>query len=333
MVLTPVGAGTSNDFGNSVTLQADGKIVVAGYGAGSETGRDFAVVRYNTDGSLDTTFGTGGKILTPIGTGTLADIAYSVTVQADGKIVVAGQGGGSGSTPDFAVVRYNADGSLDTTFGTGGKILTPTSAGSLNDYGNSVTVQADGKIVVAGQGETSGAGDDVVVVRYNVDGTLDTGFGTGGKIVTPVGTGTSGDVGNSVKVQADGKIVVAGYGTGSGTGIDFAVVRYNANGTLDTTFGTGGTGKILTPVGTGTSGDTGTSVMIQADGKIVVAGYGTGSGTGIDVAVVRYNANGSLDTTFGTDGKILTPVGAGTSADLAYSVTVQAGRQDRRRGP
>ena len=222
------------------------------------------------------------------------------------------------------MVRYNADGSLDTTFGTGGKILTPTSAGSLNDYGNSVTVQADGKIVVAGQGETSGAGDDVVVVRYNVDGTLDTGFGTGGKIVTPVGTGTSGDVGNSVKVQADGKIVVAGYGTGSGTGIDFAVVRYNANGTLDTTFGTGGTGKILTPVGTGTSGDTGTSVMIQADGKIVVAGYGTGSGTGIDVAVVRYNANGSLDTTFGTDGKILTPVGAGTSADLAYSVTVQA---------
>ncbi|WP_419952931.1 beta strand repeat-containing protein [Methylobacterium sp.] len=318
-ILTPVG--TANGVGNSVTVQADGKIVVAGWGSGSGTGQDFAVVRYNTDGSLDTTFGTGGKIITPLGTGTSSDVGNSVTVQADGKIVVVGQGAGSGGT-DFAVVRYNTDGSLDTTFGTGGKILTAVGTTTSNDYGNSVTVQADGKIVVAGTGAGSGTANDFAVVRYNADGTLDTGFGTDGKILTPVGTGTSSDIGYSVTVQSDGKIVVAGRGVGSG-GTDIAVVRYNANGTLDTGFGTGG--KILTPVGTGTSPDSGNSVTVQADGKIVVAGYGQGS-DGQDFAVVRYNADGTLDTSFGPNGtgKILTPVGAGTSSDQGYGVTVQA---------
>ncbi|WP_238254220.1 beta strand repeat-containing protein, partial [Methylobacterium bullatum] len=318
-VLTPASAGTLNDFGHSVTMQADGKIIVVGEADGGGTGTDFAVVRYNADGSLDTSFGTGGKILTPVGTGTSTDVGQSVTVQADGKIVVAGQGAGSDGQ-DFAVVRYNADGSLDTSFGTGGKILTPVGTGMSNDIGQSVKVQADGKIVVAGYGV--GNGDDFAVVRYNTDGSLDTSFGTGGKILTPVGTGTSNDGGNSLTVQADGKIVVAGYGEGSETGTDFAVVRYNADGSLDTSFGTGGT--ILTPVGTGTSTDFGNSVTVQADGKIVVAGYGTGFYSGTDFAMVRYNANGSLDTTFGSSGKILTPISMGPSADYAYSVTVQA---------
>ena len=320
-VLTPASAGTLNDFGQSVTIQADGKIIVAGLGEGSGTGNDFTVVRYNTDGSLDTTFGTGGKILTPVGAGTSTDFAQSVTVQADGKIVVAGQGANSTTGDDFAVVRYNADGSLDTTFGTGGKILTPVGTGMSRDSGQSVKVQVDGKIVVAGYG--GGNGDDFAVVRYNADGSLDTTFGTGGKVLTPVGTGTSNDIGNSLTVQEDGKIIVAGYGGGS-DGTDFAVVRYNADGSLDTTFGTGGTGKILTPVGAGTSNDFGNSVTVQADGKIVVAGYGASSQAGNDFAVVRYTANGTLDTTFGTGGKIVTPIGAGTSNDYAYSVTVQA---------
>ena len=267
VVLTPVGAGTSTDTGRSVTVQADGKIVVAGVGTGIGTGTDFAVVRYNADGSLDTTFGTGGKILTPIGTGTAANAGYSVTVQADGKIVVAGYGSGNATGTDFAVVRYNTDGSLDTGFGTGGKIVTPVGTTTSSDTGRSVTIQADGKIVVAGQGQ--GSGTDIAVVRYNADGSLDTTFGTGGKILTPVGTGTgtSNDAGYGVTVQADGKIVVAGFGVDSGTSNDFAVVRYNANGTLDTGFGPNGTGKILTPVGTGTSNDYGQSVVIQADAK------------------------------------------------------------------
>ena len=256
------------------------------------------MVRYNADGSLDTTFGTGGKVLTPVGTGTSNDIGNSLTVQEDGKIIVAGYGGGSDGT-DFAVVRYNADGSLDTTFGTGGtgKILTPVGAGTSNDFGNSVTVQADGKIVVAGYGASSQAGNDFAVVRYTANGTLDTTFGTGGKIVTPIGAGTSNDYAYSVTVQADGKIIVAGQGFGIGTSNDFAVVRYTANGTLDTTFGPGGTAR--SSPRSAPARILFKSVIVQADGKIVVAGYGQGSGTGYDFAVVRYNADGSLDTTFG----------------------------------
>ena len=324
-VLTPVGA--TADVANSVTFQADGKILVAGYGLGSDVTYDFAVVRYNSDGGLDTGFGTGGKLLTPVGAGVSHGYGRSVTVQADGKIVVAGYGEGSVTGGDFAVVRYNSDGSLDTGFGAGGKVLTPVGADASIDEAFSVSMQTDGKIVVAGYGRGSGNGSayDFAVVRYDADGSLDTGFGAGGKVLTPVGSATSNEFGQSVTVQADGKILVAGYGQGSG-GYDFAMVRFNANGSLDTGFGTGG--KVLTPVGAGTTGDIGRSVAVQADGKIVVAGNtevrGVGVAGGNDFAVVRYNADGSLDTGFGAGGKTLTPVGPASSNDFGQSVTVQA---------
>ncbi|MBD8904893.1 hypothetical protein MBTS_22090, partial [Methylobacterium bullatum] len=307
-VLTPVGADGSSDTGRSVTVQPDGKILVAGYGDGTG-GTDFALVRYNADGSLDTGFGPDGtgKILTPAAPGTASDYGQSVALQTDGKIVVAGYGVGAGNRYDFALVRYDADGSLDTTFGTGGKVLTPVGTGLSSDQGNSVTLQADGKILVAGYGEGS-EGQDFALLRYNADGSLDTGFGPDGtgKILTPISAGTASDQGNSVTLQADGKIVVVGSGWGNGQ--DFAAVRYNTDGSLDTGFGPDGTGKILTPVGAGMSNDAGYSVTVQADGKIVVAGYGQGSGTGYDFALVRYNADGTLDTGFGPDGtgKILT---------------------------
>ncbi|MFN9914245.1 MAG: delta-60 repeat domain-containing protein, partial [Pirellulaceae bacterium] len=136
--------GPSVDDGKSVTVQPDGKIVVAGFVSNGITD-DFALVRYNADGSLDTSFGTGGKVATAIGTS--IDQGWSVTIQPDGKIVVAGWAA-NGSNDAFALVRYNAEGSLDTSFGTGGKVTTPVGTGA--DYGYSVTIQPDGKIVVAG---------------------------------------------------------------------------------------------------------------------------------------------------------------------------------------
>ncbi|GJE19528.1 cadherin-like domain-containing protein [Methylobacterium marchantiae] len=320
-VLTPVGPGASNDLSYSVTVQADGKIVVAGYSVGNGSSADFAVVRYNADGSLDTSFGPGktGTIATPVGTGASNDYAYSATVQADGKILVAGNGIGARDN-DFGVVRYNSDGSLDTTFGTGGKVLTPVGADSLLDAAYSITVQADGKIVAAGTAGDS-RGNVFAVVRYNADGSLDTGFNGTGKVVSAIG-GTA----QSVTVQADGKIVVAGTSVGSGFARDFAVVRYTVDGSLDTTFGPDGTGTILTPVGAGASQDFGYSVTVQADGKIVVVGSGQGADGSSDFALVRYTADGRLDTGFGPNGtgKVLTPVGVGASYDEGRSVTVQA---------
>ncbi|MFM7739124.1 MAG: delta-60 repeat domain-containing protein, partial [Planctomycetota bacterium] len=145
------------------TIQHDGKIVVAGY-AWIGSNDYFALVRYNADGSLDTSFGTGGKVTTPVGTSD--DFGFSVTLQPDGKIVVAGQAWG-GSSWDFALVRYNADGSLDTTFGTAGKVTTPVGTGS--DYGFSVTIQPDGKIVLAGSAYMD-YDADFALVRYTADG-------------------------------------------------------------------------------------------------------------------------------------------------------------------
>ena len=253
---------------------------------------DFVIVRYNADGTLDTGFGTDGKVLTPVGT--LTDEAHGIALQDDGKIVVAGYA--SSGNNDFAVVRYNADGSLDTGFGTGGKVTTPIGTG--DDWAHDVTVQADGKIVVSGYTKVSLFDIDFALVRYNADGSLDSGFGTGGKVTTAFGTGY--DEAYSVTVQTDGKIIVAGSAnTGSE---DFALVRYNTDGSLDSGFGTGG--KVTTPIGAGT--DTAYDVLVQSDGKIVVAGMA--SGTGYDFALARYNADGSLDSGFGSGGTVLTAV-------------------------
>ena len=157
ILTTAIGAG--NDAASSVVLQSDGKIVVAGYSYNGSN-YDIAVVRYNTDGSLDTSFGTGGKVTTAIGLG--EDLALSVVVQSDGKIVVAGYSH-NGSNYDIAVVRYTDTGSLDTTF-SGDGILT-TTIGSRDDYAESVVVQSDGKIVVAGY-SYNGSNNDFAVVRY-----------------------------------------------------------------------------------------------------------------------------------------------------------------------
>ena len=229
------------------------------------------------DGDLDTSFDTDGKVSTPILSG--ADEANSVVLQSDGKIVAAGSSY-NGSNYDFAVVRYNTDGSLDTTFGTGGKVT--TSIGSDSDVANSVVLQSDGKIVAAGYSH-NGSNYDFAIVRYNTNGSLDTTFDADGKQTTSIGSGTDGA--NSAVLQSDGKIVAAGY-SHNGTNTDFAVVRYNTDGSLDTTFDTDG--KQTTAIGSGA--EVANSVVLQGDGKIVAAGY-SHNGTNEDFAVVRYSAN------------------------------------------
>ena len=298
--------GTSDDRGGTIAVQVDGKIVVAGY-MWNGANYDFALARYSTSGSLDTTFGSGGKVTTVIGTGN--DQAYAVAVQADGKIVVAGNSD-NGSNIDLAVVRYNASGSLDATFGTGGKVS--TGVGSGNDFGNAMALQSDGKIVVAGQSRI-GATDDLALVRYNANGSLDASFGTAGKVTTAVGAGN--EHGSAVALQSDGKIVLAGWSS-NGANDDFAVVRYNAGGSLDAGFGSGG--KVSTAVGAGA--DDAYAVAIQADGKIVLAGV-SNNGSNDDFAVVRYSAAGALDTSFDGDGKLTTAVVA--AGDGAYALAVQ----------
>jgi len=299
----------------SVTVQADGKILVAGYTGYKRY--DFALVRYNPDGSLDTSFSGDGKVTTDFGGS--SDSGHSVTVQSDGKILVAGSKGFTlFNNRNFALARYNPDGSLDTSFSGDGKVT--TDFGGKEDPGHSVTVQADGKILVAGYSHRydGSGGPGLALARYNTNGSLDTSFSGDGKVTTDFGGyGYGYDVGYSVTVQADGKILVAG----SSSGNDFALARYNVNGSLDTSFD--GDGKVTTGFGGyfGSDYDDGYSVTVQADGKILVAGSSGSEGYAFFV-LARYNPDGSLDTSFSGDGKVTTDFGG--NYDSGYSVTVQA---------
>ncbi len=225
--------GSFEDAGYSLLSQPDGKIVIAGITRAGDY--NFALARYNNDGTLDATFGAGGKVTTDFASAD--NIAYSVTLQPDGKILASGVAGNDPNS-DLALVRYNADGSLDATFGTGGRVKTDL-GGSFLEAAEGVKVQPDGKIVVAGFtlfGSPLGA--NFVVVRYNSDGSLDSSFGSGGKVRTSFGS--NHEEANSLFIQPDGKIVVVGVsGSGPSPGPDFALARYNSDGSLDTSFGAG----------------------------------------------------------------------------------------------
>ena len=244
------------NYAYSVATQADGKLVVTGY----VDDANFTLVRYNSDGSLDASFGNDGEAILHFDDGWGA--ATSVAIEADGKIVVAGYAWTDSSYStyyDFAVARFNADGSLDTGFGTDGVVTTDFNGG--NDYAYGLAIQPDGKIVVAGYAADGSTGDDFALARYNTDGSLDTGFGSGGKVTTDFAGGN--DHASSVVIQSDGKIVAAGYAADGSTHNDFALARYDANGSLDTAFGTGG--KVTTDFAGGN--DQASSVAIQPDGR------------------------------------------------------------------
>ena len=224
-----------SDYAQSLAIQADGRIVVAG-----SSGADFALARYRADGSLDTSFSGDGKVTTDLGG---SDQAQTVAIAGGGQIVVAG-----GSDGDkFALARYRADGSLDTSLSGDGTVTTPLGGHTAD----AAAIRFDGSIVVAGArhvvptGEYELPQDDLALARYTADGALDTSFGTGGRQTTDFGFGyAANDAGVAVAIQADGKIVVAGWTSlvdwALGSGRDFALARYTPNGSPDTSFGAGG---------------------------------------------------------------------------------------------
>ncbi|MCA9159301.1 MAG: cadherin domain-containing protein, partial [Planctomycetales bacterium] len=271
-----------SDEGNCVAVQSDGKILVAG-----SDNSNFLLARFLSDGSLDTSYGTSGRVSTDFAGG--LDKAYSMTLQADGKALLGGLTF-NGTSFDFGVVRYHTDGTHDTSFNSTGKVSIDLGANS-NDTGYAITTQTDGKILLSGWTDADG-GNDFGLVRLNSNGSLDTTFNGTGKVVTPIGSGS--DLGLSVTVQSDGKILVAGQSNTAGN--NFAAVRYNSDGSLDTTFG--GTGKVDTNFG-GSSDDRGAAVLVQSDGKILVAGTSTINGN-YDFAIGRFNTDGSLDARFNT---------------------------------
>jgi uncharacterized delta-60 repeat protein len=312
------------DSANAIAIQTDGRIVAAGIS--NTGGANFALVRYNANGSLDTTFDTDGKVSTDYyGGGGTNEQADALAIQPDGKIVAAGYIYHGAGPYDFALMRYNADGSLDTSFNGSGKTTTDFQGGGStnNDMAHAVAIQPDGKIVAAGNGsvtidDTTTAG--FALARYNADGSLDASFDADGKVITPAAP-QFGSVAYGAAVQADGKIIAAGYGHSFGTWTDFTLVRYNANGSLDTSFDTDGI--ILTDFSL--SNEHARALVLQTDGRIVAAGY-KGEGSGDDFALVRYNTDGSLDTSFDTDGKVVTDLGYPTTSGTGDVATQADGK-------
>ena len=236
---------------------------------------DFAVFRYNANGTLDASFGTGGIVADSQG------YASGVLVQPDSKIVVIGGLGNS----QTGIVRYNADGSLDAAFGTGGKTITPVPAGFFD-----VALQPDGKIVVSGSGIDSdpNSNADYLLLRYNSNGSLDSTFGVGGYVITDIAASGDDVAYGGVALQPDGKILVNGSS---------GIVRYNTNGSIDTGFAVNGIFRA--------DGDISWDIALQPDGKIVAVG-----GLG-EFSLTRLNADGSADTSFGTNGNVITLIGGG----------------------
>ena len=264
--ITDIVAGNS-DEPHSVVIQPDGKIVVGGRSGNGLTGYDFAILRYKTDGTLDSTFSGDGIQITDLGA--YYDEGTSIAIQADGKIVMVG---GTNSGAEFAAVRYNADGTLDSSF----------NMDTINrlDVGmaTSVAIQSDGKIVMS-----ANAGIGSALLRFNSNGSIDSTFGMSGIQITAIeGFTNSAD---AMLIQPDGKMIVAGTSlTFVAETADFTLARYNSDGTPDRTFG----GEGLETIVVSEDADYAHAVMIQSDGKIVVAGstlYGGDWG----FAIARYN--------------------------------------------
>ncbi|HEU4688354.1 MAG TPA: Calx-beta domain-containing protein, partial [Vicinamibacterales bacterium] len=303
---------TTNFGGNDtgMAIQSDGKIVMVG---GSVS--DFVMARYNTNGSLDTSFGTNGLVTHNMLTGTAEEIARAVAIQSDGKIIVAGHTGQfgrpgrpAGNRFDHAVVRYNANGSVDTTFGAGGV------ASALIGRIFAMVLQPDGGIIVVGDAPQP---EDMMVARYNPNGNLDLTFGEGGFRLFDFDL--TAELAESVAVQSNGSIVLSGPHTKVGETVreqHTAVIRLDAGGDPDDTFGTDG--AVILDNSRVSDG-----VAIQSDGRIILVGDTDGASANAPrFATMRLNTNGTPDDSFGTGGIAVTDIT--TRGDTARSVALQA---------
>jgi uncharacterized delta-60 repeat protein len=291
IVTTSLGA-RSSDYAFGVVVQSDGKIVAAGGSETSSGERYLDVVRYNPNGTLDVSFGSGGIVQTQF-----SDISVwygGIVLQSDGKILVGNTVGGT-----FELVRYTASGTLDQTFNGSGTVSTHIGANTALLTGVALeTVNGNAKIVAAGDASAGAGYNALALARYNLDGSLDTSFGNSGKVVTDLGH--DADL-YGVTIQADGQIV--GAGTSSNT---YLVARYGTSGNLDPTFASGG-------VATGSVSGSASAVIVQPDGKIVAGGEFFTNLQPAGWALERLNTDGSLDSMFSTgdvvDGPVLSSQG------------------------
>lgn len=329
--------GAGGDICTAIALQTDGKIVVAGitYTGQSQPG-DFAIARLNSDGTLDTsTFGAGtGKTIVGFDLGgDNEDDAFSVAIQSDGKIVVAGSATTASNGKDFAVVRLDTGGTRDPSFNFTGKVTVGFNlAGSTtkNDVATGVAIDAAGNIVLGGRADNGANDNDFALARLLPNGTLDSNFDADGRATIAFDLGGAGgsndDQAFAMTIQRDGKIVLAGASDTSSSSTpnyDMAVVRVQPDGSPDSGFGIAG--KTLVPFDLAAHAtDVAVAIAEQSNGKLVFGGQAIASAGASDAVVVRLNADGSPDLEFGALGKKIFDFGLSTpSAQLFYGVAFQ----------
>lgn len=297
----------SNCLVNSIAQQSDGKIVGIGYDTTNDGKNELLLLRYNNDGSLDTSFGSNGVTNLSIGSNTQGE---SIALQNDGKILCSGFA--TNNSTQFLIARFYINGTLDNTFGSNGIVTTVLGQGS--DC-HSLKIQADGKVVAAGVSISQSGSPVFTLVRYNVDGSLDNTFGNNGIVTTQIGNSS---VANSLEIDSNGNILVVGKSDSK-----FALARYDSFGNLDTSFGNAGylvpySGIVTTSIGSNAAIQ---SVVIQSDNKIVAGGFSDDR-----FALARYNSNGSLDTSFGSDnnGIVLTSL---SNQDRINSIAINSNNE------
>lgn len=311
-LLTPIGTDFENEH-NTVRVLSNGNILVAGTNGTSATGRDFAIVQFDSYGSLDLSFGNNGIVLSDFNN------EFKLTtleIQGNNKIVVGGTilMPTSGNKPNFAIARYNIDGSKDVGFGVNG--LACVNVGVVNDnliatedYVNGLKIQPDGKILVSGMVVNNlGGNGDFALVRLDINGNLDSGFGNNGRVITNSG---STEEANSIEILPDGKIILSGifYYNGNANEI-IAIAKYTSGGVLDTTYGN--KGQVFTNFGNSSPKIFAFSSVLQTDGKLLVIGFA--KNTTADFFITRYNTNGTLDTAFGSNGVLFVDYGTNEGA-------------------
>ncbi len=306
LITVDVSAG-GNDIAYAIAIQSDGKILVGGQ-AGSTGNLNFAVIRLSTSGALDDSYGAGGIMTANFNN--QDDIVRAMALDSNGKLVVTGPSTSLTGNMRFAVVRFNTDGSLDTSFDTDGKATyQPVSEADNDAY--AIAIQSNGKIVVAG-GTVSGS-YQFSVMRISSAGALDTTFDTDGYALVDVTGGT--DIAKAMKIDSSGNIVLAGSNSGS----TMTVVKLSSAGALDTAFDTDG----IATVDIGTGADDAAALAIDSSGYIIVAGFATN--TDKDFGLARLSSTGSLDATFDGDGKIATDYALGaTNHNSIFGLALQS---------
>ena len=318
--------GNVNDSGRALAVLPDGKFIIAGSCTG-DFAVSFCMTRYTASGLIDTSFGTpgtnAGKVIKQAAVLT-SETAFAIAIQPDGKIVLAGSCASTvpfvGFQRNLCLMRFSADGTLDTSFGSAGTASTLASTNDANIVIDAVKLvrQPDGKLVVGGACSV-GTKLNFCAARFLANGTLDSTFGDlvsgtpSGKVVTQIGTGT--DTVRALALQPDGKLVLGGHCASTTVQMVFCLVRYTTSGVADSSFSNGvvSSGGIITLQISGTTANYLTDLALQADGKLVAAGH---CGTGAVGCVIRLTGNGAVDATF-------VPVVGGTAATYLSNVRVQ----------